>query len=111
MELYFRERECRFKSVRMYNELLNFVWKSGKAQSQQGYNDDLVMAWAIGLWTRDHAIKLRQQGISLNKSAISNLTMTKAAPQIITTSLQQANPWKMRLPNNSNTHENLDWLL
>lgn len=111
MELYFRERECRYKSVRMYNELLNFVWKSGKAQSQQGYNDDLVMAWAIGLWTRDHAIKLRQQGISLNKSAISNLTMTKAAPQIITTSLQQANPWKMRLPNNSNTHENLDWLL
>jgi hypothetical protein len=32
----------------------------------------LVMAFCIGLWLRDTSLKLRQQGIELNKKALSH---------------------------------------
>ena len=33
----------------------------------RGYNDDLVMSFAIGLWVRDTALRLQTQGIELTK--------------------------------------------
>ena len=33
----------------------------------RGYNDDLVMSFAIGLWVRDTALRLRTQGVGINK--------------------------------------------
>ena len=54
----------------------------GKAQSQNGYNDDLVMSFCIGLWLRDSTLKLRQQGIELNKKALSSFQ--KTSPVIYT---------------------------
>ena len=34
------------------------------------------MAFCIGLWLRDTSLKLRQQGIELNKRALSQFTKT-----------------------------------
>ena len=53
------------RSVRTIEELRVFVWENGKAQASSGYNDDLVMALGIGLWVRDTALKLYQEGINL----------------------------------------------
>lgn len=36
------------RSQRLYNELQTFIWKNGKAQAQDGFNDDLCMALGIG---------------------------------------------------------------
>jgi hypothetical protein len=36
------------RSNRLYNELKTLIWNNGKAQAQQGFNDDLCMALAIG---------------------------------------------------------------
>ena len=36
----------------------------------QGYNDDLVMSFAICLWVRDTALRLRQEGIDLQKKTL-----------------------------------------
>lgn len=39
----------RIYSKRLVEELKTFVWRAGKAQAQKGYNDDLVMAYAIAI--------------------------------------------------------------
>jgi hypothetical protein len=36
------------RSQRLYHELKTFIWNNGKAQAQQGFNDDLCMALGIG---------------------------------------------------------------
>jgi hypothetical protein len=76
LEMYMREKTPVIHSKRLIQELFVFVWLNGKAQAQNGYNDDLVMSFAIALWLRDTALKLRQQGIDLNKRALSHFQKT-----------------------------------
>ena len=76
LEMYMREGTPIIKSKRLIQELFVFVWLNGKAQAQVGYNDDLVMAYSIGLWLRDTSLKLRQHGIELNKRALSQFQKT-----------------------------------
>jgi hypothetical protein len=74
MESYIREKIFIFRSKRLLEELRVFIWQHGKAQAQNGYNDDLVMALGIGLFTRDTAMKFYEQGMDLNKAIVSNIT-------------------------------------
>src|SRR6056300_153879 len=79
---YVRERSVTIKSQRLLKEMRVFVWKNGKAQAQTNYNDDLVMAFATGLYVRDTALRLRQQGMDLsraNLSAINSLNNRQVA--------------------------------
>jgi len=71
LETYMRERSPIIRSERLINELFSFIWNGSKAEAQRGYNDDLVMSYGIALWVRDTALKLRQQGMDLNRSALS----------------------------------------
>ena len=40
----------------------------------QGYNDDLVMSFALTLWARDTALRLRNEGIELTKRTLSGVS-------------------------------------
>ena len=73
LDIYFRERSLIVRSTRLLDELAVFIWKGHRAEAQKGYNDDLVMALGIGLWVRDTALKLRNDGINLSKNAIDNI--------------------------------------
>ena len=42
----------------------------------RGYNDDLVMSYAIALWVRDTALRLRQEGIDLTKASLNHMRRT-----------------------------------
>jgi hypothetical protein len=107
LEMYMRERTPIIRSKRLIQELFVFIWLNGKAQSQTGYNDDLVMSFCIGLWLRDTALKLRQQGIDLNKRAMSNFRRTDTS--IYTNKNQRPDSgWSW---NNGFNDENLTWLL
>lgn len=106
MDLYFREKACIVRSKRLIDELMVFVWKNDKAQAQQGYNDDLVLAFAQGMWVRDTALKLRQAGIELNKMAVNNIHRTMA---IKSTTNLQTNPWRM--DTKGGNQEDITWLL
>jgi hypothetical protein len=104
LDIYFRERELVVKSTRLIDELFTFIWKGQKAEAQGGYNDDLVMSFAIGLFIRDSALKLRNEGIELNKRAINY--MGKGP----TTGIQDnADKWKWN-PNGKGDSD-LTWLL
>ena len=74
LEAYIRERNFIFHSKRLLEELRVFVWMNGKAQSQNGYNDDLVMALGIGLFTRDTALKFHEQGLDISRAAVDGIT-------------------------------------
>lgn len=77
LEQYFRETAVEIYSKRTLSELETFIWKNGKAQAMEGYNDDLVMSLGIALWVRDTALRLRQQGIDLTKAGLDRFSVTK----------------------------------
>ena len=70
-----------------------------------GYNDDLVMSYAMGLWIRETALRLRAEGIELQKKAVSSINSNQGA---YTTGNNQNDSWSMNI--NKNT-ESLEWLI
>lgn len=105
-ETYFRERLPVIYSKRLIEEMFVFIWNGSRAEALRGYNDDLVMAMGIALWTRDSAIKLKKDGIELTKNALSNIQRPKFAYK---NTSDADNYWKMQTRNNEN--EDISWLL
>ena len=96
----------------MLSELEVFIWHNGKAQAMEGFNDDLVMALGIGLWVRDTALRLKQEGVDLMRSLVDKIAVTKMpeTPVILSKNTINADlAWKMRVRGNET--ENLQWLL
>ena len=74
---YISDRGVTIQSSRLISEMKVFIWKNGRAEAQQGYNDDLVMSFSIAMFMRDTAFKFRQQGLDLTKAALNNITSQK----------------------------------
>jgi hypothetical protein len=109
METYIRERTFVFHSKRLLEELRVFIWQNGKAQAQNGYNDDLAMALGIGLFVRDTGLKFSAQGLDLTRAAVMGMstTTTKAGYNSIQPGFQ--NPYQM--DDGMGGIENISWLL
>jgi hypothetical protein len=103
MQEYTREKMIAFYSTRLVNEFNVFMWLNGKPQAQNGYNDDLVMCVGMFLYVRDTALKLRQLGIELIRSSITNIHKT-----VYKTSPSSMGQWQHRI---GNKNESLKWLL
>jgi hypothetical protein len=88
-----------------------FIWKNGKAEAQQGYNDDLVMSFGIGQYMRDTSFKFKQHGVDLTKSMLQSMSTLKHnfAGGYSNAGISQ-NPWKIDNPY-SNDQEDIRWLL
>ena len=84
-----------------------FIWNGSKAEAQSGYNDDLVMAVCIGLWVRDTALRLRQEGIALTKQTLQSFKINKEKG-VYKTGAPADNPWEMAVGSET---ENLEWLI
>jgi len=67
LEECIREKQLIIQSKRTLNELYSFVWINNKAQSMSGYNDDLVMSIAIGIWVRETTLRIRQYGMQMTR--------------------------------------------
>jgi hypothetical protein len=106
LETYFRERAPIIKSSRLIEEFYVFVWKGSRAEAQVGYNDDLVMSFAIGLWVRDSALKLRQEGML--KTRLSLDYMNKSTIIQKTNTLVQNDGWSMKV---NGSEEDITWLI
>lgn len=107
---YMHERAVIIQSARTLSELKVFVWKNGKAQAQSGYNDDLVMPLSIGLFLRDTALRLRQQGIELTRATLGSFGVnTQQAPNMFSSNNQFQNPYEV--DNGIGGKENIDWIL
>ena len=82
LDAYMREKSVIIQGKRTLEELRTFIWKSGRAEAQIGYNDDLVMSLATGCYVRDTALKFAQQGIDLTRATLKNLG--KSSPGVYT---------------------------
>ncbi len=105
LEEYFREKLVIAKSSRLIDELFVFIYNNNRAEAMAGYNDDLVMSIAIGLWVRDTALRLRAEGIALQKNVLNKMLDYEA---VYTPSDEKAEGWTMDV---GDQKEDLTWLI
>ena len=107
---YIRDHSATIQSKRLMSEMRVFVWKNGKAQAQDRYNDDLIISCATALYVRDTALRLRQQGIDLARAQLSSFSNLNAKNKAVIKSVgsQQNNPY---IVDNGRTTEDISWIL
>jgi hypothetical protein len=113
LEAYMRDRACVIQSRRSLEELRTFVWKNGKAQANDGYNDDLIMAFGIGMFLRDTALKFSQTGMDLTRASLGGIGKVNYLPSSTSAysphSPSHLNPWQM--DNGTGQMEDISWLI
>ena len=107
---YIRDKGVTIQSKRLLGEMRVFIWKNGKAQAQDRYNDDLVMAFATALYVRDTALRLRQQGMDLARAQLSSFSNLNSRNQAVikTVGNKPENPYLIKTPGGQ---EDITWLL
>ena len=107
---YVRDHSVTIQSKRLLSEMRVFVWKNGKAQAQDRYNDDLIMSCATALYVRDTALKLRQQGIDLARAQLSSFSNLNSRNNAVMQSVgnQRENPYLIKT---NQGEEDIRWLL
>ena len=106
LEEFFREKSVVVRSNRLIDELLTFVYINNRAEAMRGYNDDLVMSFAIGLWVRDTALRLRTQGVELTKKTLSKMMDNEGL--YTQEDVNKNDSWEWET---GKEKESLDWLL
>jgi hypothetical protein len=107
LDEYFRNKEVVVQSLRLIDELFTFIWLTNRAEAMRGYNDDLVMAFSIGLWVRDTALRLRQERMDLAKVAINSISTTGFSMGSANERMR-VNPYEMNI---GDGNEDIRWLL
>jgi hypothetical protein len=99
-----------FRSKRFLTELKTFVWEGGKAQALKGYNDDLCMASAIGMYVREVSVRFDQYNRDMSKASISNITKVQpyASNKTLIPLKGGYNPWEQQI---GDQKHDLTWLL
>jgi len=105
LEEMFREESVMVHSHRLIDELFVFIYNGNRAEAMSGYNDDLVMSFAIALWVRDTALRLRTEGVELSKRAISGISQN---PAVYKQNLDKNDSWEMDVKGEK---EDLTWLI
>ena len=105
LEEFFREESVVVRSNRLIDELLTFVYINNRAEAMRGYNDDLVMSFAIALWVRDTALRLRTEGVELTKKTLTKMMDNEG---LYTPNDNQNDSWEW---DTGKEKESLDWLL
>jgi hypothetical protein len=107
LEEFFREKAVYIQSNRLIDELFVFIYNGQKAEAMRGYNDDLVMSFAMGLWIRETALRLRAEGIDLARKTLSNIN----AHQGLYTPEENRNDSWVWNTGGKRPEESLEWLI
>jgi len=102
---FIREKSIKINSIRLVEELFVFIFNNGKAEALKGYNDDLVMSMAIGLWIRETALKLHAENIALQREAIKGVDANSG---VYTVEEEEDYGWKQHV---GDKKESLTWLI
>ena len=108
LDAYMKDKSITLKCSRTVEELRTFIWKNGRPEAQQGYNDDLVMPLGTVCYVRDTALKFAQHGIDLTRAALSNIKRTNSNTKTFYTGGNNEDPWTMK---HGNDNIDLRWLL
>jgi hypothetical protein len=105
---YMLDYSFTIRSQRTISEMETFIWQRGRAEAMKNYNDDLIFALCIGLWVRDTALRLRQQGIELTRAALDNTSVVTSAGVYVNKNLN-SDPYEFNVT--GEITENIKWLL
>lgn len=94
LEEVIRNKLIRIYSTRFHEELKTFTWKGTKAQAMKGYNDDLIMSFAIACWLFDASAVHSKNVKGLNAAMLA--AMGKSATQYV--SVDPATPRGQTVP-------------
>ena len=116
MEEYTREKLVKLNSNRLIDELFVYIYNNSKTEAMEGYNDDLVMSYAIALWVRDTALRIQkdksdQQWATMNSMLSANGNKSEdhtAGFKKGKSGHPSKNPFEMEV---NGEKENLNWLL
>jgi hypothetical protein len=108
MRGYVKDHLIRVPSIRTVNEMKVFVWKNGKPQAQVGYNDDLVIPYAIALYLRDSAIQYRSQGIDMQRAVLNGMSRTSQTVSNYNAPSNFQNPYHMQV---NGQIEDMSWVI
>jgi len=78
LEELIRNKLINIKSRRLFEEMKTFVWESGRPQAMKKYNDDLIMACAIGCWVKETAFAVNQRAVQYKKAFLASMTSTNS---------------------------------
>ena len=109
-EEFIRNKVLTIYSKRLANELDTFIWKNGRPQAQRGYNDDLVMAAAIGCWVRDTAIIENQRDVEYKKAFLDSIIFTNTTLNTNTPDQRKRSTFEMAIDEKNNLKDHI-WVL
>lgn len=128
-EEFVRNRAIGIRSARLHNEITTFIWDGGRAEAMKGYNDDAVIAAAIGCWVKDTYISPGAQAASMAVRLLENIKaeshvntetqgMSKNPDHVkqntmgVFVTMGKPGPFEVRIPfAGSSRRESLKWLL
>lgn len=115
MRAYLESKSATIRSLRFLEELRVFIWKNNKPQAMQGYNDDLVMPFAIAMFLRETSLKFKKTMQDLSYSSLNsfNKVGNSSGFEVYTpNTANNYNPWAMEIQTGQGTQqENLNWLI
>jgi hypothetical protein len=113
MRNFIENKLVNIKSLRLLEELRVFIWKNGKSQAMQSYNDDLVMSFAIAMYLRETSLKFKTTADNLTYAALNAFTRTQdTAPAYNANSGMNQNPWSVNVGTAQGQQtEDITWLL
>lgn len=87
LEESLRNGRIKTYSHRLFSELKTFIWNGRKITAMRGYNDDLIMSMAIGLWLSEsnsssyNVAQIQQadailKGMEVNNTNINNTSIS-----------------------------------
>ena len=111
---FVENKVCTIRSIRLLEELKVFIWKNGKQQAMQGYNDDLVMSYSIGMYLRETSLRFKSTMNNLASAALSSFHKRGGEDVVYTPNYSgYSNPWAMDIQTNggTSTQEDISWLI
>lgn len=113
MRDFVENRIVTIRSIRLLEELRVFIWKNGKAQAMQSYNDDLVMSFAIGMYLRETSLRYRKTAENLTYAALNSFTKTQDnSIAYNANNIYNQNPWSMNISTpQGGEAQDLTWLI
>lgn len=71
LEYKIRTNAIKIRSTRLLSELKTFIYKNGRPDHMDGYNDDCIMALGMALWVAEHSFKNLERLEKQNKAMLS----------------------------------------
>ena len=102
---FIRKRQLKINSIRTVDELYVFIFNNGRPEALKGYNDDLVMSLAIGVWIRDTALRLHEENMNMTRDAMSKIGANTA---VYVPEDEDDYGWKFHV---GDKKESLTWLI